>query len=141
MKIQFQYSIPAGKKEIGKTSQRIHVILRQEQATNQMVQHIRKPGIKADFMGKFLKLGPALLPSPLQISVHQQTPVHLTDCKSPGKGKELFRAAGDSSRLSGLTTSDPRGQSRGRFSGTSKTLHGLQKNLACTQRMQKARPR
>ena len=38
-----------------------------------MVKHIRKPGIKADFTGKSLKLGSALLPLPLQMSGHKQT--------------------------------------------------------------------
>lgn len=69
-----------------------------------MVKHSRKPGIKADFVGTFLKMGSALLLSLVRIRGQKQTPVHLGECRSPRR--ELFLAAGDGSQLFGLTTSD-----------------------------------
>lgn len=98
-----------------------------------MVKHIRKPGIKAGFMGKFLKLGSMLLLLPLQISGHKQTPVHLGGHRSPRKGtifghrRWLAAPWPDRFWWMGLQAAT------GRFSSTSKMLHGLQRNLEPTQ--------
>lgn len=105
-----------------------------------MVKHIRKPGIKAGFMGKFLKLGSMLLLLPLQISGHKQTPVHLGGRRSPRKGtifghrRWLAAPWPDHFWWMGLQAAT------GRFSSASKMLHGLQRNLEPTQGVQKARP-
>lgn len=50
-----------------------------------MAEHIRKPGIRVDFMGKFLKLGFVLLLLPLQISSQGQHQLTWVNTNLPRK--------------------------------------------------------